>query len=224
MFDRSRLRDTKGVLSEASPLFDADATPAEKAAVAISRKVAHEKASSRLDGPLVEDYKLEVFFGPGRTVHGPNKLKISIWESGRGLGGDADSLMLMCRDVTPGSRLGCGMPLGADYTGSAVSYCPRCNKGIVTAKLPNYEVYHNISSRNLAALLAKLSRNELKSRAAIYLKYDHNDIRRSKDDPKLGPDYARYMRERNTYSLDRLVKDSADGKSLEACLYGFITG
>lgn len=169
---------------------------------------------------LPAKYKIEVYFGPERTLNGPNVVKISFWESGRRLHGGGDDLMFMCRS-NDDSGQGCGAIFSSDCVSGAAAICPKCQKALnrelcargLVGKKTTKEL-----AENLAAFWYKLDSN-----ADIYCKYDRADIRYVAIEKSMGTAKARQLKGLSIYPLKNLLTDTANGASLSDRIYAFLT-
>ena len=176
-----------------------------------------EKAIGTADTPAL--YKIEVFYGPGRTLRGPNVAKVSFWESGGRLNGEGDSLMFICRDET--GEIGCGTIFSDRLVRGIYASCPGCQKVILADKCTR-ALIANMTTKTLSGELAKFWRL-LNGNADIYCKYDKTDIRYQMFDKKYGPERARQLRGLSIYPLKNIIKDTADGTPIENRIFAFLT-
>jgi hypothetical protein len=175
---------------------------------------------SVLEGSLRAKYKIEVFFGPHRTVTGPNVVQVKFFESGKKLHGGGDDLMFICRSNDHGDE-GCGGFITSDCIKGGVAVCPSCGKAIRSDKLSDY-LMANFTTRRLAIELLKFF-NKLGGMADIYCKYDRTDIRYMAMEKELGVKKAHSLRGLHIYTLDRILRDTNAGADLEGRIYAFLS-
>lgn len=165
-------------------------------------------------------YKIEVFYGPKRTATGPNVVKLAFFRSGQKLHGGGDELMFMCRNPKD-EREGCGSFIPPDAIRGGVAICPGCKKAIKASSLSEYLI-GNFSTRSLSQELAKFW-HRLEGLADIYCKYDPTDIRYLVMVKRLGAQRAHQLRGKHIYPLKNIIKDTANGSSLENRFFAFLT-
>jgi hypothetical protein len=165
-------------------------------------------------------YKIEVYFGPDRSLMGPNSLKISFWESGRRLHGGGDDLMFMCRDTEDGD-VGCQAIFSSECVKGIAAVCPKCQKALNRERCARGLVGKK-TTKELANKLAQLWR-QLECNADIYCKYDRADIRYVAIEKTMGSAEARRLRGLSIYPLANILKDTAHGASLEDRIFAFLT-
>jgi hypothetical protein len=173
-----------------------------------------------LDGTVRAKYKIEVFFGPKRTIAGPNVVQVKFFESGKKLHGGGDDLMFLCRS-NDNDNEGCGGFISSDCIKGGVAVCPSCGKAIRSDKLSDYLIA-NFSTRRLAAEILKFF-NKLGGSADIYCKYDRTDIRYMAMEKDLGVKRAHELRGLFIYPLARLLRDTNAGADLEGRIYAFLS-
>jgi hypothetical protein len=203
-------------LSESTIKAQAQAVSRAKKNEEVKEKDVHEDMGSK---ELPAKYKIEVFFGPKRTIHGPNPVKVSFWESGRRLHGGGDDLMYICRDSE--DEAGCNTIFASDCVKGPIAVCPSCQQMIyaerLTRALKGYK-----TSKDLATELSKFFR-QLGSNADIYCKYDRTDIRYVSVEKAMGSAKARELRGKSIYPLKNIINDTANGASLEGRILAFLT-
>lgn len=217
--------------SEAGPNFDADRLNPDQrrtydaAQKSLEKEFAPDKETAAIMGydasKAKAGYKIEIMFGPKRTAHGPNRIVIQLWESGKRLDGDADDRMYWCRDVDPKSSLGCGKPIPSGAIHRGIAICPSCQMAIRADKLTG-EQFHNITTQNLALKMEALF-HDLKDNADIYCKYDQSDIRYQAILREKGFEKARYLRGLFIYPLKNILKDTLSGSSLSSRFRAFFS-
>lgn len=226
---RSPRDKMRGLVSEADKNYERDASPNERIAVNASRAAAKKTEAETAkaaglaanSGEIRADYKIEVHFGAKRTSTGPNLLGLKMWESGKKFHGGGDENMFWCKDTTPGSTAGCGMPIPSSQVRGQVAFCTNCQKGILASKISDI-IVHRITTQNLAILVEKLFR-DLGSNADIYCKYDASDIRYIAVQRDKGSRFARKNRGKFIYPLKNILRDTSAGASLQKRLYALFS-
>ena len=175
---------------------------------------------SVLEGSVRAKYKIELFFGPNRTINGPNVVQVKFFESGKKLHGGGDDLMFICRS-SENEKEGCGGFIPSDCIKAGVAICPSCSKAINAAYLSDYLIA-NFSTKRLAKELVTFF-NKLGGHADIYCKYDPADIRYVAMVQRLGSKKAHELRGLHIYTLDRILRDTNAGADLEGRFYAFLT-
>ena len=183
----------------------------------VGQEKVHEDLGSK---ELPAKFKIEVFFGPARTLQGPNVVKISFWESGRRLHGGGDDLMFMCRDKMNGD-LGCQAIFSSECAKHGVAICPKCQKALNQERCARGLVGKK-TTKELSEKLAKLWR-QLECNADIYCKYDRTDIRYISIEKTMGSAAARKLKGLSIYPLKHVLSETANGASLEARIFAFLT-
>jgi hypothetical protein len=217
-----RAQDSSGVVT-VGPDWEAKATPEQREARRRESLRREKKTDEELDTKLGEvraKYKIEVTFIQGRTVQGPNKLGIQIWESGKRFHGGGDELMYWCKDNRQGNNDGCWSPIGSDFIGE-VTVCPNCKKTWNPEYLTMMRI-GNVTSQNLAKELATIFR-QLSSNADIYLKFHRTDIHYIAMEREKGPDVAKRLKGMHIYPLKNILKDTAAGADLAKRFFAFVT-
>jgi hypothetical protein len=236
------------LIGEANEDFESKASPAEKAAAERARRAggvvqmndktaeqhAQRERSGRLaeqktdqelernlDGEIRAKYKIEITFVEGRTVKGPNRLGIQIWESGKRFHGGGDELMFWCRDNRKGEDGGCWAPIPSDCIRGGVAICPKCKRAVNANLLTNMRLGY-VTSQNLAKELSLMFR-QLESNADFYIKYHKTDIHYIAMERDKGPDVARRLKGMHIFPLMNIIRNTATGASLEKLIYSFIT-
>lgn len=191
-------------------------------------------------------YKIEVHFGPGRTDRREFKALVLLLESGKHFHGGGDSQMYVCLDhrpfeqdnTTPPSalpamkqlakmgpghnlKLGCGNPLPPALVQLGVANCLTCNRLInaehLTGQLPFYGTTQDLAE------FVELLFLKLKSNADVYCKYDRTDIRYKAIEREKGFDEARRLRGLFIYPLAHILKDTANGSTLQSRFRAFLS-
>jgi hypothetical protein len=226
-----RARASSGVVS-VDPDWERTATPAQRESRRRESLAREKKADQELDrtlsGEVRAKYKIEItFVGPdetgykGRTMNGPNRLGISIWESGKRFHGGGDELMYWCKDNRPGEDGGCWSPISSDYIRGGVAVCPSCNKMSNAELLTNMRI-GNITTQNLSKELVKMF-HSLSCNADIYVKYHKTDIHYVAMERDKGPEVAARLKGMHIYPLRNILKDTASGADLGRRFFTFLT-
>ena len=209
-----------------------DRTPAEYAARERAgrhtEKPVDEKLDTTLSGEVRAKYKIEVTFaGPdertmykGRTVQGPNRLGIQIWESGKRFHGGGDELMYWCKDNRQDHDEGCWAAIPGDCLGE-IAVCPSCKRSWDPAFLTNMKI-GNVTSQTLAKDLATLFR-QLGSNADVYLKFHRSDIHYIAMEREKGPEVAKRLKGMHIYPLKNILKDTMSGADVAKRFFAFVT-
>ena len=195
----------------------------EDAAFKNRKEITPEEAEKTLGlaKELRAKYKIEVTFVEGRTMHGPNKCGIQLWESGKRFHGGGDELMYWCKDNRDGENGGCWGAITGDCIKGGVAYCTHCNRAVNPEYLTNMKI-GNVTSQNLAKELVKLFR-QLDSNADIYIKYHKTDVHYVAMEAAKGPDVARRLKGMHIYTLRNIVTDTAAGADLGKRFFAFLT-
>jgi hypothetical protein len=217
------------VFTESGPTFDPDRLSTEArrtydaAQTSFKKEFAPDPDQMKIlsaDG-IKAAYKIEIMFGPKRTPQGPNNVAIQMWESGKHLNGDGDDLMYWCRDLTPGSQLGCGGPIPAGAIHVGIAHCPNCNMMIRADKLTGQYFIRQITSSKLATEIEGVF-HKLKDNADIYCKYSPDDIRYQAS-MRENPERGRHLRGLFIYPLHNILKDTSSGSSLQSRIRAFLS-
>jgi hypothetical protein len=198
---------------------------------------------SELEEKARAKYKIEIHFGPNRTVQGPNLCLILLYRSGTFFHGGGDDLAYWCLDCRVLGKInpkeawkfflheknkskedrvnGCTNIITAESMKNGVGFCPTCGKAIdskfLTGQLPFYG-----TTRELSSFVSTLFRS-LENSADIYCKFSRDDIRYTVIEKKLGSEDARRLRGLFIYPLPNLLKETAAGASLEDRFWAFFT-
>jgi len=207
---------------------------------AAAKKKANEKIKAK--------YKIEVIFGPGRSISylKPSKGRIITWLSGSALHGGGDELMYFCGNDE------CSRPIEPQYFVAASLLCPYCGVESFASQMDKEmhitalrEAGQNTQDframpvcydgmgfnttppelgRRIERIWYKLGGN-----ADIYLKYFEDDIRftaaeagRSMDE-RLGIARAKRKGTRGIYPLHRLIRDLNAGAEPWKRFASFVT-
>lgn len=164
-------------------------------------------------------YKIEIMFGPKRTVSGPNTYVMQVFESGKRLHGGGDELSYWCKDVRDGHDEGCWGVIIGDWIRNGVAFCPHCEAAIRADYLTGQR-FGKVMTKALAEHTAKIWR-QLNCSADIYCKYDRDDIRIKIMEEKVGASEAHRLRGLFIYPLANILKDTASGSSVESRFEAF---
>jgi hypothetical protein len=186
----------------------------------LSEQKTDQKLETTLSGEVRAKYKIEVTFVEGRTVKGPNRLGIQIWESGKRFHGGGDELMFWCKDNRKGEDGGCWSPIPSDCIRGGVGICPACKRAVNAELLTNMRLGY-VTSQNLAKELVLMFR-QLGSNCDIYVKYHKTDIHYIAMEREKGPDVARRLKGMHIYPLKNIIVDTSNGADLEKRFYAFI--
>jgi len=217
-----------------------DTTDAERyAAEAVNQALAPgQESPTILEGDGIRaGYKIEVTFGPNRSSLKEYGALISLWESGKHFHGGGDSLMYFCydcKDLEPKagwkhllatldkkttSDKGCGGPIPGAAMAGGMAMCPNCQKPVISERLTNPFPFWG-TTPELASLVARYFR-VLKDNADVYCKYHPTDIRFTAMEQAKGLETARRLRGMFIYPLNRILKDTTAGATLEARFRSF---
>ena len=226
-----RAQQGAGVVS-----VDADwerrATPAQREArrqeTLKNEKKNDQELYKTLSGEIRAKYKIEVtFIGPdekgypGRTSKGPNRVGVTLWESGKLFNGGGDELMYWCMSSVPGIDAGCGSPFSGDFIRGGMVLCPNC-KRMLNAEAVTDKRSGSFTNQNLAKELVKMF-YQLNSNADIYLKYHKTDIHYIAMEQAEGPDTAARLKGLAIYPLKNIFKDIASGADLGKRFNAFLS-
>ncbi len=186
--------------------------------------LAKQGESVGLGADIRAKWKIEVMFGPKRTLAGPNHFGLSVWQSGKRLNGGGDDLSFWCIKADESgdeSREGCGGIIVSDNVKGGVAFCPNCKRAVNAEMLTQLRVGF-MSSQNLSIELEKLFR-KLDSSADIYLKFDRMDVRTLAMAKAKGTEVANKLRGLHIYPLKNIIKDTVAGASLQGRFKAFLT-
>lgn len=214
----------RGLVSESDPNYEKNANRNERRGVDASRAA---KGRATVDEPtlgLVSEirakYKIEVLFGPQRTILGPNLCGVQVWESGKKLHGGGDELAFWCLS-NDGMNLGCGNIITGDSIKGGMALCPSCGK-MINARMLTTMKAGRMTSKDLAKNLEKMF-HTLNSNADIYLKYDQTDVRYLTVLKMKGQREARRLRGLHIYPLKNILKETAGGANIGDRIFSFLT-
>lgn len=219
--------ETDDRFSEAGKDFDeSKLNPRQQSALAASRLamgddyVPDPHLISIMGGDGIRaGYKIEIMFGPKRTVNGPNPICIQGFESGKRLNGGGDDLLYWCKDVRPGHDEGCWGAIPSAWMQNQLAWCQHCDATINSEYLTGQRLM-NVTTQKLAEHVAAIWR-QLKMNADIYCKYNQEDIRYKVCEQKVGAAEARRLRGLFIYPLANILKDTAAGSSIESRFESF---
>jgi hypothetical protein len=186
---------------------------------------------------IVASYKIEVHFGKNRTTNGPNVAAISVFESGKHLNGDGDEMMYICAQRDRGLALnapnvqdteivrgteGCGKFIPGRNVQNGVAMCVCEKKRMMSSEELTSTLLVNLTTEKIANLVANWFR-KLNNDADIYVKYHPTDIRYKAMESSEGLDKARSLRGLTIYPLKNIIKDTANGASIEKRFFALFT-
>lgn len=174
-----------------------------------------------IDGQVRAKYKIEVTFGPNRTMKGPNRVGIIIWESGKHFHGGGDEMMYWCKDNREGHDEGCWAPIPGSSVKGGIAYCSNCQRMVNSEFLTNMRVGY-VSTTSLVKELALMFR-QLGSNADIYVKYHQTDVHYIAMAKQKGEKVARKLKGMHIYPLKNVLKDTANGADLGKRFFAFLT-
>ena len=217
-------RDSAGVVDVGQD-WERTATPEQREArrqeSLRKEKKVEETLDTSLSGEIRAKYKIEITFGPQRTVQGPNIVGIQIWESGKRFHGGGDELAFWCKDNREGHEEGCWGVILSDYIHGGVALCPYC-KRMVNVELLTTMRIGRVTSQNLAKELVLIFRN-LNSNADLYAKYHKTDPRYMALAKTKGDKVAHRLKGLSIYPLRNIIKDTANGAELAKRFFAFVT-
>lgn len=212
----------KHAKSYSGPASEADRQHAAAVARAEANRGSEAEADVQkiLNGNIKAKYKIEVFFGPDRTLRGPNLTQVQFFESGNKMHGGGDQLMWLCKNPED-ERLGCGAFIPGDAIRDGIAMCPGCRQ-MVKASALTERLIARPTTRTLAKSLAIWFR-KLGSNADIYCKYDQEDIRYISMVKRLGAKRAHKLRGLHLYPLRNILRDTSNGATVEDRIFAFLT-
>lgn len=173
-------------------------------------------------------FKIEIHFNKNRTTAGPNTAAVSIFESGARLNGEGDELVYLCNERDKGLALGmpgvkdrpvirgyggCGGVIPGNNLRGGVALCPNCKATISSEGLTS-TLLVNLTTKKLAALVTDIFR-KLESNADVYIKYHPTDIRSVALNNPNSLDKGRMSRGLTIYPIFNIIRDTANGASVE---------
>jgi hypothetical protein len=210
----------------------------EGAGRGVPRKLAlnilEESRKSAIEMSKRARWKVTVLFHSQRSDHKLMKFSLSVWESGKRLHGGGDESAFFCRrrvpvrerpkDIAaPATPMGCGAVIpGSLVQIGGLVVCPNCRVPQRTKEIADtlfYTADVQRSSEVLAEWWAKCGGD-----ADIVLMYCASDIRvlaQMKDGDE-GMRKARESRGMLVYPLARIIKDTANGATIESRMKALI--
>lgn len=194
-----------------------------------------EESKTILDGDrIVAGYKIQITFGPGRSTFQEFNTALTFWSSGKFFHGGGDEQLYLCLNrlaMLPIKRedscnfyldvlkkkiegQGCGRPIPGSNINNGVAFCSTCQRGIVAENLVNM-LFARGTVQSLSVQVAEIFRRTFDGKADIYCKYDPSDIRYITMQKTQGSEAAHRLRGMLIYPLDRIIKDTSAGASLE---------
>jgi len=212
--------------------WERTATPSQREARRLeslrNEKKNDQELYTTLSGEVRAKYKIEVeFIGPdekgypGRTANGPNRVGVTLWESGKKFHGGGDEMMFWCMSSIPGVQAGCGLPFSGDYIRGGMVMCPNC-KMMLNAEAITDKRSGAFTNQSLSKELVKLF-HQLSSNADIYLKYHKTDIHYIAMERAKGPEVAARLKGMAIYPLKNILKDTASGADLGKRFNAFLS-
>jgi hypothetical protein len=179
-------------------------------------------------------YKLQVNFGPNRSMQKDFTAALTFWSSGKFFHGGGDDQLYLCLNRLKLQELkaddshlfyldviqkkvdghGCGLLIPSESINHGAAYCDNCKRMIVAENLVNV-FYFKGMVEELSVLTAEIFRRTLDSNADIYCKYDPTDIRYTAMQKTKGSEEAHRLRGLLIYPLGRILKDISTGATLE---------
>jgi len=217
-------------LSEADPDFNqkVEQLPqAERVAIRAAQQGAKssledvQKRTGLADARLVAKYKIEILFGPKRTLQGPNATRILVWESGSKLHGGGDASCFFCKDASVENGEGCWAPILPSQVNGPFAFCTYCNRTVNADKLAN-QMEGFVHTKALVQQVVKLFQ-QLGSNADLYCKYNADDIHYISMLRQHGSAKAKRLMGLHMYQLQNIVKDTANGADLGKRFFAFFT-
>lgn len=221
--------DMQGLVGEGHQDFEALASRGEKMATAASSRAASKTDEQMADiaselgtgDSLRARYKIELTFGPQRTVHGPNLCGIQLWESGKHFHGGGDELMYWCKDNREGHDEGCWAPISGTNIRDGMAFCTNCQRMVAADLLTNMKI-GKVSTKNLSQELVKVFAS-LGSSADIFIKYHQTDVRYIAMLRAKGPQVAKRLKGMHIYPLRNILRDTMNGADLAGRFHAFLT-
>lgn len=205
--------------------WERTATPSQREARRLESLKKEKKSDQELDktlsGEIRAKYKIEITFVADRKLNGPNKLGISIWESGKRFHGGGDELMYWCKDNRAGEDGGCWSPISSDYIKGGVAFCKNCQRTVNAELLTNMRI-GNVTNQNLAKELVAIF-HSLSSNCDLYVKYHKTDIHYIAMEKAHGPNVAARLKGLSIFPLKNILKDTSSGADLGKRFYAFLT-
>lgn len=180
------------------------------------------------DNKIKAKYKIELFFGKARSLHGHTPGCVSFWESGAKFHGGGDVKIYIC----PGDSLkknGCSAIL-KDFTNTmGTIVCPHCGSQWLGEQVVG-EVLASLPMRKWSELLYRYFL-QLDQHCDIYLKHAPDDVRtvalpqvaRATFRGSQQLDRVRAKRARHVYPLANIIKDVNAGADILRRIHSFLT-
>lgn len=173
-------------------------------------------------------YKIQLFFQSERSDKKPIAFTLSVWESGKRLHGGGDECLFICRrqrgaaakpfDVM-GKEVKSPMGCGGFISGDLVSddgkmICPHCLLAHTSSEVGD-SVFFRLTADKAASVLEQWW-YRLGSDADIYMKYSPLDVRVKMMQDVHGVRKARELKGMTIYPLENILKDTANGASVQS--------
>ena len=176
-------------------------------------------------------YKIQIWIKSGRSHTKPLLFSLSIWASGKRLHGGGDESLFICRRRPEAKRPtapfgtaasmaasapspdGCDWPIPVSSVGGGRAVCPNCDTVWDTEQIAD-SIMYNTTVTKAADILAYWFRR-VGEDADINVKYRDDDIRVVTMAKTHGLDKARRLKGLTVYKLDRIVRDTIGGSTLE---------
>jgi hypothetical protein len=209
---------------------------AEAVNIAMARLAAE---GEKLQKEMAEkaDYKIQIWFTSDRKQSGPCSYTVSFWESGKRLHGGGDEMMFVCRrhasapSVKPFEAVGAKVSTtdkGCDrlIPGELVQpdgrvVCPHCQTIHRSDQIAD-SIFYRTDMTKASEILANWWRR-LNCNADIYVKFCPTDPRVRMMADTLGVKKARQLKGLTIYPLQRIIKDTSAGASVEARFRALLT-
>lgn len=182
-------------------------------------------------------YKIQVWFKSDRHLYGLVVYTLSFWESGKRLHGGGDEMMFICQrhasaaavspfDVArPSDKVtnrGCGLLIPGELVQSnGLVICPHCQTRHLSTQIGDSVLYKTTMTR-ASEILATWWR-KLESNADVYVKYSPTDPRTALMSRSYSPRKARELKGLTIYPLERIIKDTLGGATVESRFRALIT-
>lgn len=192
---------------------------------------AHAESAAKKAG-----HKIQLWFKSDRTAHGLVAYSLSFWESGKRLHGGGDEMMFVCRRHAGAPRVapfevsspktratsrGCdGLIPGGLAVGDRI-ICPHCQTAHRTDQIGD-SIFYRTTMTKAADVLAGWWR-KLGCDADIYVKYAPTDPRVILMGRAVGLEKARKLKGLTIYPLERIIKDTAVGSTVESRFKALLT-
>jgi len=191
-------------------------SPVEEAAIKEQMAAIDRFFGKKIDAT----YKIEIQFGPNRSMWKPFGGMMSIFLSGTKLHGGGDEKVYIC------PKEGCnGIVHPQDRLGASV-VCKKCQMTWPETQLVG-ELFFVLTAQKWAEVLERWFM-VLESKADIYLKYHRMDIRTQaaiEQERQKGGEFlnkARNVRGMHVYPLHNIIKDTSNGASVRERFLAFV--